>query len=392
MLHATMTTTDMFPDRAYRVLLVEDDDGDALLVEELLRDIDGTMPLLRARSLAEATPHLANVDCVLVDLGLPDAFGLAAVERLKACAPDAALVVLTGNNDRQRGLAALAGGAQDYLVKGEVDGEALFRSIRYAVERRQAELVRLRLLLAEHRQSENDRMSRGLLPRLELGAHGVRAATRYQPGGRDALLGGDFFDAIERPDGSVRAIIGDVCGHGPDEAALGVALRIAWRTGVLLDATDDSVLVGVDAVLRHQRHEEGLFATVCDLTIDPSGRTCTVRLHGHPPPLVVSPTVGWMPTAQPSPPLGIAEFRPAASATVELDPDWAMLLMTDGVYEARRAEGRLGMESFVTIAARIDGWASDPTAALDTLVRTVSGGHPSGLDDDVALVWLGCVR
>jgi serine phosphatase RsbU (regulator of sigma subunit) len=105
---------------------------------------------------------------------------------------------------------------------------------------------------------------------------------------------------------------------------------------------------------------------------------------------VVSPTIGWMAAARPSAPLGIAPFRAAAAATVALEPDWAMLLMTDGVYEVKGPNGRLGMESFVEIVRTIDGWSAQPAAALDALVREVSGGDPSGLDDDVALVWLGC--
>ena len=68
--------------RAVRVLLVEDDDGDALLVEELFRDVGEPVDLMRARSLAEASLVARIADCALVDLGLPDAFGLAAVERL----------------------------------------------------------------------------------------------------------------------------------------------------------------------------------------------------------------------------------------------------------------------------------------------------------------------
>ena len=319
--------------RAVRVLLVEDDDGDALLVEELFRDVGEPVDLMRARSLAEASLVARIADCALVDLGLPDAFGLAAVERLQAVDPSLALVVLTGNNDRAKGLAALASGAQDYLVKGEVDGHALVRSVRYAVERRRAEASQRKLLLAERRQAENDRLARGLLPRLEVGGRGVETATRYEPGGRDALLGGDFFDAVQLADGTVRALVGDVCGHGPDEAALGVALRIAWRTSVLLGLDEARVLEGVDAVLRHERHDPDGYATACDVTIDRAGTSCTVRLHGHPPPLQVSPSVRWMPAEPPAPPLGVGRYRIAPPATVALEPGWAIVLLTDGLHE-----------------------------------------------------------
>lgn len=77
--------------------------------------------------------------CILLDLGLPDAEGVEGLNRLRAVAPDVAIVVLTGTDDETVGLQALQGGAQDYLVKGQVDGHVLSRSIRYAIERMQAE-------------------------------------------------------------------------------------------------------------------------------------------------------------------------------------------------------------------------------------------------------------
>ncbi|HEY8545555.1 MAG TPA: response regulator, partial [Acidimicrobiales bacterium] len=211
-----------------RLLLVEDDDGDALLVEELLRDSGESYEIERARSIATAMPLVGDADCALVDLGLPDAAGLSALKDLRDHAPEVAIVVLTGLVDKARGLEAVAAGAQDYLIKGRVDGEGLARAVRYAIERRRAELDARRLLTAAHREAENARLARGLLPLLDVDGP-VAVATRYRPGA-DALLGGDFYDALVTPDGHLRAVVGDVCGHGPAEAALGVALRIAWRT------------------------------------------------------------------------------------------------------------------------------------------------------------------
>src|SRR3546814_8090272 len=88
-------------------------------------------------------------------------------------------------------------------------------------------------------------------------------ASRYRPGAGSAVLGGDFFDTVETEDGSIRMVIGDVSGHGPEEAALGVCLRIAWRTLVLAGRPDDEVLPGLDAVLRAERQADH-FCPVCD--------------------------------------------------------------------------------------------------------------------------------
>ncbi|OZB49908.1 MAG: serine/threonine protein phosphatase, partial [Cellulomonas sp. 14-74-6] len=120
------------PDGPLRILLVEDDDGDALLVREHLADAGLETRLTWVRTMDQALERL-DVDCVLLDLGLPDTVGLAGLERLLSHqAP--AVVVLTGLAGDGVGLAAVAAGAQDYLVKGDVDGESLGRSVRYAVQ------------------------------------------------------------------------------------------------------------------------------------------------------------------------------------------------------------------------------------------------------------------
>ena len=95
-----------------RILLVEDDDGDALLVEELLAITGASVDIVRAATLAGAldTP-LGEIDCVLLDLDLPDAHGLTALLRLKDAQPEVAVLVLTGLDDELRGTAAVAAGA-----------------------------------------------------------------------------------------------------------------------------------------------------------------------------------------------------------------------------------------------------------------------------------------
>jgi len=124
--------------RPLRVLLVEDDEGDALLVEALLEEVEA-VELTRARTLREAEAQLRGADCVLLDLGLPDTTGLDGLRHLLALAAPAAILVLTGLTDERQGTMAVAAGAQDYLVKGQVDGALLIRGIRYAIERKRAE-------------------------------------------------------------------------------------------------------------------------------------------------------------------------------------------------------------------------------------------------------------
>lgn len=137
-----------------RVLLVEDNDGDARLVQLMLEGTFGSgMELARARSLREAMAQLdvENRDCVVLDLGLPDASGLEGVRAIKQRSPMMPVVVLTGHADSELGMQAVAAGAQDYLVKGNAVDETLTRAIRYAVVRKHGEdaLVRSQATLAE---------------------------------------------------------------------------------------------------------------------------------------------------------------------------------------------------------------------------------------------------
>ena len=141
----------------------------------------------------------------------------------------AAVCVLTGRSDEHLGIVAVAEGAQDYLVKGQVDGVLLTRALRYAVERKRADENARRLREVELRQAESARLERGLLPQPLMTTDEVAVHTFYRPGRHAALIGGDFFDVVQtRPD-RIDLIVGDVCGHGVDEAALGVELRVAWR-------------------------------------------------------------------------------------------------------------------------------------------------------------------
>ena len=134
---------------ALQVLLVEDNAGDARLLREMFsKERAGTFELTHLLRMSEAVVHLAKggVDVVLLDLGLPDGHGLDTVRRAHAVAPGVPVIVLTGLDDEALAAAAMAEGAQDYLIKGQIENRALPRALRHAIERyrmqREAELLR----------------------------------------------------------------------------------------------------------------------------------------------------------------------------------------------------------------------------------------------------------
>ena len=129
-------------DMAIRVLLVEDNPGDARLLRESLAEIpSGRFELTHVVSLAQGLDRLAGpgIDVVLLDLFLPDSQGFDTFVRVHSQAPAVPVVVLTGSDDETMAAATLREGAQDYLVKGQVDSSLLVRSMRYAIERMAAE-------------------------------------------------------------------------------------------------------------------------------------------------------------------------------------------------------------------------------------------------------------
>ena len=135
-----------------KVLLVEDNPGDARLVKEALSEASGqNFSLIHVGRLSEALVQLEaeEIDIVLLDLSLPDSQGIDSVVRAQREASEVPIIVLTGNWDEHLGVKCVQEGAQDYLVKGQIDSNLLVRSIRYAVERRQ-----LLLEIEQSRQQE----------------------------------------------------------------------------------------------------------------------------------------------------------------------------------------------------------------------------------------------
>jgi len=380
-----------------RVLLIEDDDGDALLVEELLREVGAGIAVHRVRLLAEARKLITDTACVLLDLGLPDSQGLEGLRSLLRQNPEAAVVVLTGLSDEHLGEEAVRAGAQDYLVKADVTGQMLRRVIRYAIERRRWEDDQRQLHSARIIAQENARLERGLLPSPVLADPRLSASVRVRAGGKQHLLGGDFYDVVQTPDGWVHALIGDVCGHGPSEAALGVCLRVAWRALVLASRPAGEVLSAVQEVLGHEQQDDAMFATVCMTSVAPDRRSGILRLAGHPAPLLVTSDRITELAVPVSPPLGLNAAKEWPGTEVEFGDRWSLLLYTDGLIEGRISHGpyRLGIEGLMDLVRDALGESPfDPGVVSDDSmltrlidqVRTLNGGD---LNDDVALLALG---
>ncbi|MFB8075001.1 PP2C family protein-serine/threonine phosphatase [Streptomyces californicus] len=409
------------------LLVIEDDPaGTTITVPELSAAAGTRVRVRTARNLTEAARLLTDdVDCILLDLALPAtgagngpvadpgtgagsgagsgpeeeqlsarADELAALTHVLRLAPHHAVLALTAQDDTELAAEAVRVGAQDYLFRGELDARVLSRAIRYAVERKRADIAQHQLTESRLRAQENARLERGLLPTPLLDGSGLSFAARYRPGRSRALLGGDFYDVVRTPDGTVHAMIGDVCGHGPDEAALGVELRIAWRALTLAGLCGDDLLATLQQVLEHERQSEEIFATLCTVDIAPDGRQAGLCLAGHPAPLLArhGRPARLLPYEDGGPALGLLPRARWPRRQVELGGAWSLMLYTDGLIEGRVGTGgseRLGQDGMAAMVnSRLEqGLTGDELLeAAVSEVRELNGGE---LTDDVAVLLLG---
>ncbi len=376
------------------LLLVEDDAGDAVLVEELLADSGVRATLSWARSLAEANEMLRRdgiPGCILLDLHLPDAHGLEAVTQVLAAAPAAPVVVLTGLAEENAGLAAVAAGAQDYLIKGQAAPDVFSRAIRYAVQRKHVEQASAALQVSALRAEENARLERGLLPTPLVRTDMIEVVARYRPGRAQALLGGDFYDVVETADGTVHAVIGDVAGHGPAEAATGVCLRVAWRSLVLAGTLAPALIELLEQMLVAEREGDRVFATLTYLAFAPDRRSVRILRAGHPGLLLRVAGGIELVEGEVGPALGLVPGFGWREEEMPLPAGASLVLFTDGLFEGRIGPGseRLGEEGLLNMARELA--ALPPAAFVDRLIeRTEAATAPyGGLADDVAVVHLG---
>jgi serine phosphatase RsbU (regulator of sigma subunit) len=372
-----------------QILLVEDDDADALIVQEVLSDAGIYASLRRAVSLAQARRLIAELppDVVLLDLNLPDEVGVSVVHQVVAASPGSAVLVLTGLDAESRGVAAVAAGAEDYLVKGQVDGPLLERAIRYALGRKSYDESLRRLVESELRAEENTRLERGLLPQPHTVDKALRVVTHYRPGRHQSLLGGDFYDVVEGQNECLHALIGDVSGHGPDEAALGVLLRVAWRTLVFAETEDERVLPLLGEVLAAERQHDETFATVAHLVVAPDRRTGRLWLAGHPAPLTLADEVAPLRGTDPGPPIGLG-FGAWEGVAVDLWGRWPILLYTDGLIDAHDGDERLDEEGLVALLTEELALDSDLKTLPSRVLDRAEQRNEGPLADDAALVIL----
>ena len=234
-------------------------------------------------------------------------------------------------------------------------------------------------------------LQRSLLPPSLPAVPGLTAAVRFIAAGEGIEVGGDFYDFFAARGGAVAALIGDVCGKGPEAASVTALARHTLRAAAEYESRPSAVLGLLHRALREAR-DDGRFCTVAYCRFEPRGgrrRGCCCRCGGHPLPLVAAPVgrgrAGRAGSARCSAP---TSSRVLTDVTVELAPGELVVLYTDGVTEVRAGREEIfGHRDLAALLARCARAPADVVAQrVQDAVLEAAGGRPR---DDIAVLVVG---
>ena len=392
-----------------KVLLIEDDPADARLIELMLkREGADIFEIEHRETLHDGLERLdqGGVGLVLSDLSLPDSHGLQTFAGLHERLPRVPIIMLSGLSDTTVAVHAVHEGAQDFLVKGEVDGQLLVRAMRYAIERQRmsdqlahyAEELR-----SKNAQLEADfNMAREVQqmfiphqfptfpPSVAPEKSALRFSQRYIPA---AAVGGDFFDVFAITDTAAGIFICDVMGHGMRAALVTAILRglieelmpVAADPGKFLSEVNRSL----HAILRRTR--ELLLATAFYVVVDVRSSELRFSNAGHPSPFLMKRAPG---TVEPlslcdprhGPALGLFEKTAYMTSQCSVSERDLLILFTDGLYEVDGAEHEeYGLDRLLTAFRKRISLSADEI--FDQILREVRHfSQATEFEDDVCLV------
>jgi len=283
------------------------------------------------------------------------------------------------------------------VAKGEAIGAlaVYFKTERDAPSAEDAELIRsfahqagvalerARAYEVEHEAAMT--LQRNLMPEGVARAATVDADGRYLPATRGVHVGGDWYDILDRPDGTVAFAVGDIAGHGLQAAAAMGQVRSAWRALALSTTEPSAILASLE---RFANGVEGaFFSTILTMLLDPTTNELRYAAAGHPPALVIEPdgTTRFLEGGR-SVPLGLPFELPRAQAYERLTPGSIILMYTDGLVERRDESLDRGLERLAKTAARASGESLEDLS--DALLELVADER----HDDVALLVIGSRR
>ncbi len=244
-------------------------------------------------------------------------------------------------------------------------------------ERKTMEARLLEVYQREHKIAET--LQRSLLPERLPQIEGVELAARYLPGARGAAVGGDWYDVLERPDGRVALVVGDVVGHGLRAAATMGQLRNAFRAYGLVESSPSEVVSRINRLV--MSGVEDVMATVLYLVLDRETGELSFSAAGHPPPLVLGPDGPRFLEGGRSVPIGASDPAVFRETSAVLPPGSTLLLYTDGLVERRDEPLDQRLDKLASVAGAAD---ENLDRLCERVIDAVLGEGEPG--DDVALL------
>ncbi len=338
--------------RRARILLVEDDPDDVWVMRNLLGDRwDGPFDLIHVELLSDALARCAagGIDVILLDMSLPDSRGLETFLVMQARSGGVPIVVLTGLDDEATAVTCVKAGAEDYLVKGQVDDHILVRSIRYAIERSRRHRAEQELKANTEEFRAAQEIQQRLFPIRPPELPGFDVAGSLHPARATA---GDYFDYIPMLGGCTGIVVGDVSSHGMGPALLMAETRACLRTLAQTYFDVGEILTRTNRTLAADTADFH-FVTLTLARLDPRASSLVYASAGQRG-YVLDRSGAVTVLESTSPPLGIdADLIVPCAAEMTLRPGQIVALFTDGVTEAEAPDqGRFGAQRAIDVVLR----------------------------------------
>jgi serine phosphatase RsbU (regulator of sigma subunit) len=369
-----------------RILLVEDDPDDVWVMRNLLGDRwDGPFELAHTELLSAAIERCRQTrfDVILLDLTLPDSRGLETFIAMHSHAEEVPIVVLSAYNDEATAVKAVQAGAEDYLVKGQVDDNALVRAIRYAIERSRRHQAEESLRDASEEFRAAREIQQRLFPAEAPTLPGFDIAGALYPARATA---GDYFDYVPMPEGCLGVVVGDVSSHGMGPALLMSETRACLRTLAQTSLDVGEILTRVNRMLTADT-DDFHFVTLFFARLDPRCRELVYGAAGQR--CYLLPAAGGATVLDStSLPLGVdAEMIVPTAPAISLHTGDVLALFTDGVVETESPGlARFGVgRALEAIRSHRDEPAAEVVVALHSELEAFSLDQPR-LDDCTILV------
>ena len=369
-----------------RILLVEDDPDDVWVMRNLLADRwDGPIELVHVEMLSSGLERCGQggIDVILLDLSLPDSQGLETFLLMHARAGEIPIVVLTGYNDAKTAVKAVQAGAQDYLVKGQVDDNLLVRSLRYAIERTRRYHVERELQATSEEFRIAQQIQKRLFPSKPPDLEGFDIDGALYPAKATA---GDYFDFIPMHNDCVGIVLGDVSSHGMGPALVMAETRACLRALAQAYSEVGEILTRANRVLTAADTDEFHFVTLTLARLDPRTRELVYASAGQRG-YILDPSGDVTTLDSTSLPLGIDSRLEVPSApSLTLRGGQVAAFFTDGVTEAESPnQGRFGTERALDV---IHTYRDMPAREIIRMLHQAIGEftHHRPQRDDITIV------